>query len=226
MRARDQAAFYVEHLQSDWLPEGREQDRYERLANRGDGIIIGVLVSVLVTTLFSGSSSFYGSWSLPDQWWYACAGGLLGGVISGNGAARFHLSGIRSLFVQHWRKVGLLSICAGGLLGGLVATGFALWGRDPNYPYTWLIYGSSLSLGGCMLTMLVVLGKQAAQHTVSSVPRPHWWHRVLPRRLPADALRLGALVGLLLGLSAGLSFGLDNAPSEWVGIVLVIGRRV
>ncbi len=223
MRAHHQTTFYLEHLQSDWLPAGREQDRYERLATRGAGIIIGVLVSLLVTTLFSESSSFFGSWSLPDQWWYACAGGLLGGVISGKGAARFHLSGIRSLFVQHWRKVGLLSICAGGLLGGLVATGFALWGRDPNYPYTWLIYGSGLSLGGCMLTMLVVLGKQAAQHTVSSVPRPHWGHRVLPRWLPADALRLGALVGLLLGLSAGLSVGLSYAPSVWLSMGLSSG---
>jgi len=213
MRAHHQTTFYLEHLQSDWLPEGREQDRYERLATRGAGIIIGVLVSLLVTTLFLGGSLFFGSWWLPYQWWYACAGGLLGGVISGKGAVRFHLSGIRSLFVQHWRKVGLLSICAGGLLGGLVATGFALWGRDPYYPYTWLIYGSSLSLGGCMLTMLVVLGKQAAQHTVSSVPRPHWWHRVLPRRLPADALRLGVLVGLLLGLSGGLSVGLSAGLS-------------
>lgn len=85
MRAHHQTTFYLEHLQSDWLPEGREQDRYERLATRGAGIIMGVLVSLLVTTLFFGSSLFFGSWSLPYQWWYACAGGLLGGVISGKG---------------------------------------------------------------------------------------------------------------------------------------------
>src|SRR5260370_9011432 len=74
-----------------------------------------------------------------------------------------------------------------------------------------------------MLTMVVVVGKQGAQHAVSSVPRPHWRHRVLPRRLPADALRLGALVGLLLGLSAGLSAGLSNAPSVWLSMGLSSG---
>jgi hypothetical protein len=52
MRAHHQTTFYLEHLQSDWLPEGREQDRYERLATRGAGIVMGVLVSLLVTTLF------------------------------------------------------------------------------------------------------------------------------------------------------------------------------
>jgi len=75
--------------------------------------------------------------------------------------------------------------------------------------------------------MLVMLGKQADQHTVTSVPRPHWWHRVLPHRLSADVIRLGVLAGLLLGLSRGLSYGLSRGlsygPSNGLDGVLING---
>jgi len=208
MRTHNQTIFYLEHLQSDWLPEGREQDRYEQLATRGAGIIIGVTVSLLVSTLVS--TLVFGSFVLYDQVGYACVGGMLGGVISGKGSVRFHLRGIRSLFVRSWRKVGLLSVCVGGLVGGLIAIGFALWRDSFPSPYDWVIFGSSLSLCCCVLTMLVVLGKQATEQTV---PRSHWWYRLLPHGLQVDGLHLGVLAGLLLGLSYGLGAGLGYGLS-------------
>jgi hypothetical protein len=51
MRAHNQTIFYLEHLQPDWLPEGCERNRYEQVATRGADIIMGLAMSLLVTTL-------------------------------------------------------------------------------------------------------------------------------------------------------------------------------
>ncbi len=208
MRAHNQTVFYLEHLQADWLAEGRARDWYERLASKGAGIIMGVLVSLLVMMLVA-------SFKLSSVIWYGGMGGLIGGLISGSEASGFQLKGRRSLRLQTWRSLSLRGVCNGVLVGGLVAAAVALWGdpappwKDPAFPYARLSYGSFTGLCGALLTLIITSGKRSAKPSVSPGPGRHWWQRVFWPGLQADHLRLGLVVGLLVGLSAGLSEGLS-----------------
>ena len=84
------------------VPAGPERHRYERLAVRGYGIIVGVLLSLLVKVLF------FGIGPLTDDIWFGLIGGLIGGLISGGDTTGFRLKGMMHVCKQRWRSLGLL----------------------------------------------------------------------------------------------------------------------
>ena len=72
MREHNQTIFYLEHLQPDWL-EAKTRRTYTKLAVRGPSIIIGVLISILVSLFLIGNANFY----------FLVQNGLMGGLLGG-----------------------------------------------------------------------------------------------------------------------------------------------
>ncbi len=207
MRAHNQTIFYLEHLQPDWLPAG-ERHRYEHVAVRGLGILVGILVSLFVTALF------FTPGSLTHGVWFGLMGGLIGGLISGGETTDFRLQGMMQVCQQRWRSLGLLGAGNGVLVGGLVALAF--W----SAPSDGLIYGSSAGLCGLLLTIIIASGKVVAPQSALSLLQRH---RLFPQGFQPGHLHVGVIVGVIVGLLFGLSQAFSGGLSDGLSDELSFG---
>jgi hypothetical protein len=216
MRDHNQTVFYLEHLQPDWL-EASQQRIYTRLAVRLPALVIGVLISILVSMFFTGKTS------LPSLLQYGVLGGLLGGIVRfpTDGGGRKH----HRLSRKHLVKRLAVSICIGLIFGLSLRFSF-----DPFYTFDrWLIDGLSsgvIMAGGCLLLQyrLAAPGNSSLQNTAVI-----GWKRVLrffgtvqgPR-----ALLVATVTGLSVGLGYVLSEGLTYGPGVGLSEGLTYGLGV
>jgi hypothetical protein len=197
MRTRNQAVFYLEHLQPDWLAD-RQRRAYEWLGVRLPAMIVGVLVSILIGWLSSESE-----WSSLLR--IAIFGGILGGLLS----LQMPDSTPRAIFkTRRWHQRRrrwwgtALSISIGvGLVVG--------WTTDAT-PSERLSYGVIFGLSSLLLQCMLSLSPHRSSPTSSS-GSGRWsllkgfiqqWH-------PLRALLIALLIGLSFELTIAMSFGLS-----------------
>ena len=210
-----QTVFYLEHVQSDWLPDSLRKPAFQ-LAMCLPLILLGMLCSfvigLLLQTVFDLTTGIQAM----------VIGGLLGGCLSqlagaGKDGGPFRMAGKRPRTGGVGR--GLISVGVGLLVG--LSFGFELgpgygtgdWARDG-----W-VYGSSLALVSWML--LALLPHVSSRRKSSRAPESpaylrHWLSRLHLWR----TLLAGTGLGLGYGLSTGLSYGLDYGPSAGLNVGL------
>jgi transcriptional regulator with XRE-family HTH domain len=210
-----QTVFYLEHVQSDWLPDSMRQYAF-RLTMRLPIILLGMLSSIVIglfmQTVFDLTTGIQA----------AILGCFLGGYFS-QSASTSTEAGIPSATQMKLRRqhLGRALISAGtGLAIGL-SFGFEL---GPGYELSdWLrdglIYGSIIGLTCWMLLVLLPLvSYQSSSPRTSRVPA-HLRHLISPLHL-WRALLVATGLGLGYGLSTGLSYGLSYGPSTGLNIWL------
>ena len=207
MKQQGQTVFYLERMQPDWLPEGRLSPIYERLAVRLPGMLIGVLICLVVNTLFLSPFNnmiFYIIFGL--------IGVLLGGLFSGRIIAKLS-SGIR---LESWRISRfhfILGHLRNELLIGLgIGLSFGLIFELRN----WLSFGLIFGLIGILLSEILV-GKD---RTIQPREIIIWsWRSFSQSLINAGHMRNTLLVGVL----GGLSRGLGRMPSDVPSVVPSVG---
>jgi transcriptional regulator with XRE-family HTH domain/GTPase SAR1 family protein len=208
-----QTVFYLEHVQSDWLPDDLRQRAF-RLTIRLPLILLGMLSSVVIglflQTVFDLTTGIQA----------AMLGCVLGGCF-GQSASTEGGTPNTTQVRPRGRNLGRGLISAGtGLVVGS-SFGFEL---GPGYGLSsWLrdglIYGSIIGLL-CWL-FLVLLPRVSSQHSsprASQVPE-HLRHLLSALRLRRTLL-VATLIGIGYGLSTGLCYGLSFGPSAGLNIGL------
>jgi transcriptional regulator with XRE-family HTH domain len=206
-----EAVFYLEHVQTDWLPEGLRQHAFQ-LTMRLPIVLLGVLSSIVLglflQTVFDLTTGIQA----------AILGGFLGGCLSHGGEAGTPgETGMRPR--RRTLKRGLIAAGTGLAIGlsfaGELGPGYRLaaWVRDG------LIYGSILGLA-CW-ALLVVLPRVSSWRGPSSghrvaVPLHHLFSPLHLRR----ALLVAGGLGFAYGLSTALSYGPGYGPSAGLNIGL------
>jgi transcriptional regulator with XRE-family HTH domain/DNA polymerase III delta prime subunit len=203
-----QTVFYLEHVQSDWLPDNLRQQAF-RLTMHFPIILLGMLSSIVVglfmQTVFDLTTGIQA----------ATLGCLLGGCFSQLASTSAEVGTLSTTQLRlRGRNLGRGLISAGtGLVIGLSfgfelgpVYGFGDWLRDG------LIYGSIIGLMCWLLLLLLpLLSSQRSSHRVPRVPA-HLRHLLSPLHLWRTLLVATAL-GLGYGLSTGLSYGPGFGPS-------------
>lgn len=235
MKQQGQSVFYLERMQPDWLPEGRLSPVYERLAVQLPGMLIGVLICLVVTTLFLSpfnNTIFYIIFGL--------IGVLLGGLFSGRIIAKTS-SGIR---LESWRISRfyfILGHLRNELLIGLgIGLSFGLIFGLRNG----LSFGLTFGLIGILLSVILVGKDRTIQpreiivwswrsFSQSLINAGHMRNTLLVGvlgglsrglgRMPSDVPIVGPSVGLIGDLRAGLSVGLSVGLSYWLLLGLFNG---
>jgi transcriptional regulator with XRE-family HTH domain len=210
-----QTVFYLEHVQSDWLPDNLRQHAF-RLTMHLPIILLGMLSS-LVVGLFMQTV-----FDLTTGIQAATLGCLLGGCFSQLASNSTEVGTLRTTQMRpHGRNLGRGLISAGtGLVIGL-SFGFEL---EPGYGFgDWLrdglIYGSIIGLMcWLLLVSLPLFSSQGSSQRIAQVPA-QLRHSLSPLHLWRTLLVATAL-GLGYGLSTGLSYGPSFAPSTGLNIGL------
>jgi len=211
LQEHNQTVFYLEHLQPDWLPVG-QQPAYTWLAIRIPGILIGVLVSLIITPLFQ---AYQDPASLLQL---GVLGGFVGGLFSEAVREGTVSQGVQSHPRLTTRRVIIERTATSALIGLLYGLCFGLY-LGPSYgPGDWLRDGSISGVGiglSCWLLMFLLPRFSSrevwtsATHTARRWPDlrrlMHTWHG---QRALLVAVVLGGGSGLSAGLGAGLSAGL------------------
>jgi serine/threonine protein kinase len=219
MRDHNQAVFYLEHLQPDWLG-ARQQLTYAGFAIRLPAIVIGFLVSSLIFLLILGNIA-----NLPVLLQYGVLGGLLGGLWHGPMEELWRRQGQHHMWGKRLIKRLAISTCIGFLY--VLSFGFS----PPPSSNQWQT--SAFSYGGLSSLLLQYLLTQPFHPRTpfeNSDPRlrkrvVRFWSAVQgPRVLLvtvvtglsfwlitslASGLTVDLRIGLIYGLSIGLSFGLS-----------------
>jgi transcriptional regulator with XRE-family HTH domain/GTPase SAR1 family protein len=210
-----QTVFYLEHVQSDWLPDSLRQDAF-RLTMRLPIILLGMLSSIVIglflQTVFDLTTGIQA----------AIFGCLLGGCLSQSASTSAEVGTLRTTQMRPRRRNlgrGLISAGTGLIIG--LSFGFEL---GPGYAFgDWLrdgcIYGSILGLM-CWL-LLVLLPLVSSQRSYPHAPQApvQLRHLLSPLHLWCTLLVATGL-GLGYGLSTGLSYGLSYSLSTGLNIGL------
>ncbi|OLD63421.1 MAG: hypothetical protein AUF65_02310 [Chloroflexi bacterium 13_1_20CM_50_12] len=208
-----QTTFYLEHLQSNWLPTERLSTFYNQLATRGIGFLLGSLMGLSINAVIFGGDL------ISFDILYALLGGLIGGLISGGDTPGFRFSSIVSTLKYQWRRLVPLGLLNAFLVGLGVYLAFVLYPSGGYHKE--LIYGYGIGVCSFFLTLAILGGKmpatQDAQGISSSTFVQRLWNRVLPQGLKTDHCKLGIVTGLLIGLSIGISVGLSSELSNGYG---------
>jgi len=209
-----QTVFYLEHVQSDWLPDSLRQHAF-RLTMRLPIILLGMLASFVIglflQTVFDPTTGIQA----------VILGGLLGGCFSQSASTSTEVGTPNTTQRRpRGRNLGRGLISAGtGLAIGL-SFGFELgsnyglsdWLRDG------LIYGSIIGLV-CWVLLVLLPGVSSQRST----PRAPQAPAHLPHLLSALRLRRTLLVATVLGIGYGLSTGLGYRLSDGPSAGLNIG---
>jgi transcriptional regulator with XRE-family HTH domain len=210
-----QTVFYLEHVQSDWLPYSMRQYAF-RLTMRLPIILLGMIASVVIgmfmQTVFDLTTGIQA----------AILGCFLGVYFSQPASASTEISASNATQVSPRRRhLGRALISAGtGLAIGL-SFGFEL---GPGYGLSdWLrdglIYGSITGLTcWLLLVLLPLVSSQISSRRAAQVPA-RLRHLLSPLHL-WRALLVATGLGLGYGLSTGLSYGLSYGPSTGLNIWL------
>lgn len=185
MKQRNQSIFYIESIQPDWLVDERMLRRYNWLAVRLPGVLVGVLVSLALPFVSLDPSSHLEVILLS---------GLLGWLLSGENIVRRPFIGkdekaknmLWSRLLQQLGVAALLGLSVGLSLGSELVSG-------------WFIM---LGFGVCCFLLMVFLRNSRAVEVSSA---PYLSEEMRPRRpLKRTAVSNGLLVGLLFGLNSAL----------------------
>ncbi len=200
MRDHNQAVFYLEHLQPDWLT-ARQQRTYAWLAVHLPAIIIGVLISILVYVFFLGDTN---PSSLLKN---GVLGGLLGGLWHGSDA------GAKEEGREHrhtWEERLLKRLTISACIGLIYGLGFGL---DPSPFKRWQIdgptYGIMIGLSSLLLQYLLTRPFHSGISSKASATR--WWERVV---------RFGSLVQGPRALLVAVIVALSDGLRIWLGFAL------
>lgn len=241
MRDHNQAIFYLEHLQPDWLPIGRQRT-YAWLAVWLPGILVGVLASLVVVLFWYCSNGQvallgYGIGGTPGLvnlgsninlvalLQYSVIGGFLGGLFSTRVGSPA-ISRPPPSTTDRWLYDPTVLSAFIGLLYGLI---FGL-NLGPNYGLgDWLLdgycYGVAIWLSCWVL--LEVMPRLSARQALAPATTSVWHWLNLRRLLRAVHLRRALLVATVLGLSyslsGGLIFWLRSRQQYGLSSVLVTG---
>jgi len=210
-----QTVFYLEHVQSDWLPDSLRQHAF-RLTMRLPLILLGMLSSFVIglflQTVFDLTTGIQA----------AILGCLLGGCFSQSASTSTEVGTLGTTQMRPRRRTlgrGLISAGTGLVIG--LSFGFEL---GPGYGLgDWLrdgwIYGSIIGLM-CWL-LLILLPRVSSQRSSPRVPQApaHLRHLLSPLHLWRTLLVATGL-GLGYGLSTGLGYGLSYGPSTGLNIGL------
>jgi len=199
MRQHNQTVFYIEQLQPDWLSGPRMQRAYDWWAVRLPGIFIGVLVSLIINVIYSGSS-------LSTNIVFAFQGGWLGALLSGEMKRGSPFQRFAQLL-----GMGVLIGAATGLSFALDNTvSFGLSSDQLHGQNSILIIGLSfgVSFGLCSIPLQILLRSRNTLNASSEMipSRETRWQRLIRSR----DVRNGLLIGLFIGLSYGLGYGLSS----------------
>src|SRR5262249_4542908 len=138
MRDHNQAVFYLEHLQPDWLTASQRR-AYAWFAVRLPAIVIGILVTLFVMTS-AGSE-------LSSVLFSGFLGGLLGGLCRGRMLKQEKKQEHRHVWGKRLVRRLTLSACI-GLIGGLIS-GFS------HFPYYTLEYFLPSLVGFGLISLLL-----------------------------------------------------------------------
>jgi transcriptional regulator with XRE-family HTH domain/energy-coupling factor transporter ATP-binding protein EcfA2 len=205
-----QSVFYLEHVQSDWLPDSLRQYAF-RLTMRLPIILLGMLSSIVIglflQTVFDLTTGIQA----------AILGCLLGGCLGQSASTSTEVGTLSTTQLRPARRnLGRGLISAGtGLVVGL-SFGFEL---GPGYGFDdWLrdgwIYGSIIGLMCWVLLVLLPLVSPGRSSPRAAQLPAHLRHLLSPLHL-WRALLVATGLGLstgLIGLSAELIVGLS---AEW-----------
>ena len=199
MQDHNQAVFYLEHLQPDWL-DAKQRRTYEWLGVRLPAIMIGALVSILIGWLFFIAGTAIYEW-LP----VVTIGGLLGSFLCPK--APDNTARTTPKMRARWGTALFISIGIGLVIG---------WSKRGIMLNDWLssgyMYGLIFSLNGFLLQMLL----PTSLHRSSLTCRPGlrgWLSSLVQQFYLRPALLVTLFIGLSFGLNVGLSFGLSYGPS-------------
>ncbi len=215
-----QTEFYIERMQPDWLAKGQSRATYERLAGSFIDVAIGVLIGILVNTLFS-SGSFDPYPSIFFNLAYGLFGGLIGGLIS-EGERRSTEKASWSwrnithalIDIRHLRTgflLGMIVFLIGALLTWL---GFA----DPlssnlsqiNMLNAWIHDALTVGLVGFLLSLLF-WGCKTANLLDDEA---NWsWRNIWRSLMKTRHIKIGLMAFLSVGLVFGLREGMHYATS-------------
>jgi hypothetical protein len=200
MHKRDQTVFYLEQMQPDWLPATHA---YEWYAVRLPGILIGVLLSLLVSALLPNSFD-------PVRWVvYGFIGGYIGGLFSRIQHAETTTSrqrGIFRSFVASLFTSLLLGLCV--WLGVWLTVGWAY--TDPaDLLHNGGITGLSSAMSTLFLSTVIMLFQRGYDGSKSS--------SLQSASISANRVSWRKIwYGVLVGLSVGLAFGFGTGLSFWL----------
>jgi NACHT domain len=213
MKRQSQTVFYIEQMQPDWLSGTRMLRAYDRWAVRLPGVLIGILISLAITTLFISALRF------ADLVTNILLGGLLGGLLSEGSTIQRPAANSGKVRSIPWQQF-LQRLLVGILIGLGVGLSYVL-----SYE---LRYGLSagLSVGLCSILLQVLLVKSNTAQSPSQTLPPVWrtkWQRLIRSTALRNGLLAGLLVGLSYGLSAVLSYGLSAVLSAVLSYGLIFG---
>jgi eukaryotic-like serine/threonine-protein kinase len=151
MKRQSQTVFYLEQMQPNWLSGTRMFRAYDRWAVRLPGVLIGILVSLAISTLFTPGLEG------ADIVTNILLGGLIGGLLSEGSTTQRPAANsgkVRSIPWQQFLQRLLVGILIGLGVGLIHGQGY----DDLSY---WLSAGLSygLSIGLCSILLQVLLVK-------------------------------------------------------------------
>lgn len=214
MRKHNQAEFYIEQIQPDWLSESQSHRIYEHLAVRLPDMLIGGIVSLLIITML-----FRTVFSLPFALCYGILGGLVGGLISrGNRVGPSAECGVppwRSL----WRNITNVKYVRNGLIVGLSFGLVYGWNEGLN---NGLAYGLCFGLMSALLSAILerrMLARSLAKMRVWS--GRNLWYQLINSRYLGTGLSVGLSYALAYTVSTELANQLHSTQSNVQAYALV-----
>jgi transcriptional regulator with XRE-family HTH domain len=213
-----QTVFYLERVQSDWLPDSLQQRAFwltMRLPIFLLGILSSCIIGLFLQTVFDLTTGIQA----------AVLGCLLAGSFSQSDSASTEVGTLSTTQIRPRKSNlgrGLISAATGLVFGGSFGCelgpgyGFGDWLRDG------LIYGSIIGLT-CWL-LLVLLPLLSSPRSSPRAPQASAYLRHLLSTLHLRRMLLGATaLGFGYGLSTGLSYGLSYGPSTGLNFMLSYG---
>src|SRR6266851_5501843 len=193
MREHNQAVFYLEHLQPDWLPAG-QQLAYTWLAIRIPGMLIGVLASLIITL-------FLGYQDPASLLRFGVLGGFLGGFFSEAAGGERGFQRAQSHPRSATRHVIMERTVTSALIGLAYGLSFGLH-LGPHYgPGDWLRQGSISGVGiglSCWLLMFLLQRFSSREIQASAINMARRWpglHRLMHTWHGQRALLIAAVLG-------------------------------
>jgi TIR domain/NACHT domain len=207
MREHQQATFYAEYLDIDWLAK-TQQYMITQLATLLPSITIGVCISILVSVVIAANS--FG----PSLLQMGVLGGFVGGCLSPSVVEKY------ATHEKHPQNRKTLHIRNAVLLALLLAASFGLYSVDPRFYYginDWIRDGWILGLGSLLSGWAFQRLLDHPSKQPIPIPRKFcalrghrvtWMNTIAPPHVWQAAIALA--IGIGIGLNEGLRTTLDD----------------
>ena len=199
MKQQSQTMFYIERMQPDWLIGNRASWIYEYLAIRSPDVLLGSIVTLLITTML-----FSAIFSITLELCYCSIGGLVSGLL-GKEKRISPLTERNNVYVQRslWKRIFDLRYLGNGLLLGLI---YLMYGSAYGLRVE-LTYGLIFGLVGILLSSIFGQGmpKRPLGEKIGQPQENRWYNFI-----NFGYLRIALVVGLSYGLGYGFSTEITN----------------